>query len=77
MKRDIGQEILEGIREIKAYKAGKVALRAQKLKNVESEGQWANNKVSTEISQMISDTDASLSREYHFNIQKHQNNFEI
>jgi putative transcriptional regulator len=26
-KRDIGQEILEGIREIKAHKAGRLALR--------------------------------------------------
>ena len=26
-KRDIGQEILEGIQEVKAFKAGKVTLR--------------------------------------------------
>ena len=26
-KRNIGQEILDGIREIKGYKAGKIALR--------------------------------------------------
>ena len=26
-KRDIGQEILDGLREIKAHKAGKIALR--------------------------------------------------
>ena len=32
IKRDIGQEILEGIREIKAYKAGKLSLRSHTLK---------------------------------------------
>jgi putative transcriptional regulator len=31
-KRDIGQEILEGIHEIKAYKAGKQPLRTKTLK---------------------------------------------
>ena len=31
-KRDIGQEILEGIREIKDYKAGKKVLRVRSLK---------------------------------------------
>lgn len=31
-KRDIGQEILDGIREIKAYKAGKNSLRVRALK---------------------------------------------
>lgn len=31
-KRDIGQEILEGIREVKAYKAGKKVLRVHSLK---------------------------------------------
>ena len=31
-KRDLGQEILEGIREIKAYKAGQKTLRTHKLK---------------------------------------------
>jgi putative transcriptional regulator len=31
-KRDIGQEILEGIRDIKAYKAGKTGLRVHTLK---------------------------------------------
>ncbi|MEW5939389.1 MAG: helix-turn-helix domain-containing protein [Chloroflexota bacterium] len=31
-KRDIGQEILEGIREIKAYKAGEKTLRVHTLK---------------------------------------------
>ena len=30
-KRDIGQEVLEGIREVKAYKAGKKALRTHKF----------------------------------------------
>ena len=30
-KRDIGQEILEGIREVKAYKTGKKALRTHKF----------------------------------------------
>ena len=30
-ERDIGLEILEGIREIKAYKAGKVDLRTREL----------------------------------------------
>jgi putative transcriptional regulator len=31
-ERDIGQEILEGIREIKVYKAGKIDLRTRELK---------------------------------------------
>jgi putative transcriptional regulator len=31
-KRDIGQEILEGIRDIQAYKAGKKTLRTRTLK---------------------------------------------
>ena len=31
-ERNIGLEILEGIREIKAYKAGQLALRTHKLK---------------------------------------------
>jgi putative transcriptional regulator len=31
-KRNIGLEMLEGIREIKAHKAGKVVLRTHKLK---------------------------------------------
>ena len=31
-ERNIGEEILEGIREIKAYKAGKIVLRTHKLK---------------------------------------------
>jgi putative transcriptional regulator len=31
-KRDIGLEILEGIREIKAYKAGQVQLKVRELK---------------------------------------------
>jgi len=31
-KRDIGIEILEGIREVKAYKAGKKTLRTRTLK---------------------------------------------
>ena len=31
-ERDIGQEILEGIREVKAYKAGKIDLRTRELK---------------------------------------------
>lgn len=31
--RDIGQEILEGIREIKAFKEGKVSLRTFELKD--------------------------------------------
>ena len=30
-KRDIGQEILDGLEEIKAYKAGKVALKTSVL----------------------------------------------
>lgn len=30
-KRDIGQEILDGIREIKAYKAGKIKLKTRSL----------------------------------------------
>jgi putative transcriptional regulator len=32
-KRDIGQEILEGIRDIQAYKAGTKALRVRSLRN--------------------------------------------
>ena len=31
-KRDIGQEILEGIHEVKAYKAGTKSLRVHSLK---------------------------------------------
>jgi putative transcriptional regulator len=31
-KRDIGQEILDGLREVKAYKAGTKALRVHTLK---------------------------------------------
>jgi putative transcriptional regulator len=31
-KRDIGQEILDGIRDVKAYKAGKKVLRVRSLK---------------------------------------------
>ena len=31
-KRDIGQEILEGVRDIKAYKAGEKSLRTRTLK---------------------------------------------
>ena len=31
-KRDIGQEILDGIREVKEYKAGKKSLRTHSLK---------------------------------------------
>lgn len=31
-ERDIGQEILDGIREIKAYKKGELALRSHMLK---------------------------------------------
>jgi putative transcriptional regulator len=31
-KRDIGQEILDGIREVKAYKAGEKVLRVRTLK---------------------------------------------
>ena len=31
-KRDIGQEILDGIREVKEYKAGKKILRVRSLK---------------------------------------------
>ncbi len=32
-KRDIGTEILEGIREVKAHKAGKLRLKTRELKN--------------------------------------------
>ena len=32
-ERDIGQEILDGVREIKAYKAGKGNLRTHQLKD--------------------------------------------
>ena len=35
-ERDIGQEILEGIQEIKAYKAGKINLRTRELKEPSS-----------------------------------------
>ena len=35
-KRDIGLEILEGIQEIKTYKAGKVDLRTRELKEPSS-----------------------------------------
>ena len=35
-ERDIGQEILEGIREVKAYKAGKIDLRTRELKDPSS-----------------------------------------
>lgn len=35
-KREIGTEILEGLREIKAHKAGKVRLRTRELKEPSS-----------------------------------------
>ena len=35
-ERDIGQEILEGIREVKAYKAGEIELRTRELKEPSS-----------------------------------------
>ena len=35
-ERDVGTEILEGIREIKAHKAGKVKLRTRELKEPSS-----------------------------------------
>ena len=35
-ERDIGLEILEGIKEIKAYKAGKVGLKTRELKEPSS-----------------------------------------
>lgn len=35
-KRDIGQEILEGIREIKAFKAGKTVLKTRVLSDPSS-----------------------------------------
>jgi putative transcriptional regulator len=35
-ERDIGQEILEGIREVKAYKAGSIDLRTRELKEPSS-----------------------------------------
>ena len=35
-KRDIGMEILEGIREIKAHKAGRIQLRTRTLKHPEA-----------------------------------------
>ncbi|HEX9388281.1 MAG TPA: helix-turn-helix domain-containing protein [Anaerolineales bacterium] len=35
-KRDIGQEILDGIRDVKAYKAGKKSLRVRSLKRPSS-----------------------------------------
>jgi hypothetical protein len=33
-KRDVGMEILEGIREVKAYKAGKTTLHTHTLKEL-------------------------------------------
>ena len=36
IKRDIGKEILEGIKEIKAYKDGKITLKTRKLKEPSS-----------------------------------------
>jgi putative transcriptional regulator len=35
-ERDIGREILEGIKEVKAYKMGKIDLRTHKLKESSS-----------------------------------------
>jgi putative transcriptional regulator len=35
-ERDIGQEILDGIREIKAHKAGRIDLRTRELKEPSS-----------------------------------------
>src|SRR6266508_6191710 len=35
-KRDIGQEILDGIRDVKAYKAGKKSMRVRSLKQPSS-----------------------------------------
>ena len=35
-ERDIGQEILDGIKEIKAYKAGEINLRTRELKEPSS-----------------------------------------
>lgn len=35
-ERDIGMEILEGIKEIKAYKAGKINLKTRELKDPSS-----------------------------------------
>jgi putative transcriptional regulator len=35
-ERDIGQEILAGIREVKAYKAGRIDLRVRELKEPSS-----------------------------------------
>jgi len=35
-ERDIGREILEGIREIKAYKAGEIALKTRELRDPSS-----------------------------------------
>jgi putative transcriptional regulator len=34
--RDIGMEILEGVKEIKAYKAGEIALKTRELKEPSS-----------------------------------------
>lgn len=39
-ERDIGREILEGIREIKAYKAGEIDLAAWILEEPASEQRW-------------------------------------
>jgi putative transcriptional regulator len=36
VKRDIGLEILEGVKEIKAYQAGKVQLKTRELKEPSS-----------------------------------------
>ncbi len=35
-KRDIGTEILQGIREVNAYKAGRLRLKTHTLKQVKS-----------------------------------------
>ncbi|MBC8445930.1 MAG: transcriptional regulator, partial [Chloroflexi bacterium] len=35
-ERDVGREILEGIREIKAYKAGEIALNTRELREPSS-----------------------------------------
>ncbi len=35
-ERNIGLEILEGIKEVKAYKAGKISLKIRELKEPES-----------------------------------------
>lgn len=55
-ERDIGREILEGIREIKAYKVGEIDLRTCEL--IESRIATAQNVTVTEDALIVDLTDA-------------------